>query len=386
MQRKVLVVSPVPTHPANSGNRVRVATILANLKSLGYCVHFVHVQKEAGDQESMISCWGDYYHPVTYHKKNISPFKKITRKISSLFNPAMAYIKNIDEWYDAGIDKAVAELDKKFNFDVVLVEYVFFSRVLECFGRDIVKIIDTHDIFSNRHRLYLENNQRPPWFSTSPRQESKGLNRADIVIAIQDEERKKLSGICRRPVITVAHSVTLVPPRPKKMTGKILYVGSRNPINIQSIIYFIQEIMPGIHQKFPDVQLVIAGSVCDELHVSQSYIDQLGRVADLSDVYAAADIVINPMLYGTGLKIKNIEALGYSKPLITTPVGAEGMEAGSRSAFCVADSSSEWGKTITRLLKDESLCYSLSQKAYKFAKNWNRVVRENLSAAIEYKK
>ncbi len=383
MKKRVLLISPVPTHPASSGNRVRVKTLLSNLGKTGYEAHFAHIQRESGDNELMESCWGDYYHPIGYNRREPALATRVSRKLATLLDPANAHVKTIDEWYDAGVDEALVRLNKKFRFNVVIVEYVFFSKALECFDRKVTKIIDAHDVFSDRHKLYLENGQSPSWFSTSRRQERKGFNRADIVIAIQDNERERIAQLCRRPVITIGHSVKLVEPVFEKTACTLLYIGSNNSINVQSLTYFIEEIMPLVKEHFPRVRLNIAGTVCDDIHVSESFITKLGRVSDLDEIYASADVVVNPMRYGTGLKIKNIEALGYSKPLVTTSSGAEGLNPGAGKAFLVANNPNEWCSMVVKLLKDSDYRFSVQRKATEFARRWNKEIEDSLSRAIE---
>ena len=384
MKKRILVVSPVPTHPVTSGNRARIATMLELLEKLGHCVHFAHILQEKGDEPAMKSYWGERYHPVSYSRKPPSVARKIARKIISQFEPDAAYVKSIDEWYDSRLDDFFLKLDRKLRFDVVIAEYVFFSKVLNCFREHVVKVIDTHDVFTNRHKLYLENGKQPPWFSTSKRQESKGLNRADIIIAIQERERQILAGLCKRPVITVGHSVALITPEDKTPSYNLLYVGSGNPINVQSVNYFVRKIFPKIQASLPELRFLIAGTICDEVHEPGDNIVKLGRVSELSSVYEKADIVINPMIYGTGLKVKNIEALGYSKPLITSPIGAEGMEEGKGTAFLVASTDADWNKLVVTLMQNGNYRSSLSQGAYEFAYNWNKKIEENLASVIGF--
>ena len=93
---------------------------------------------------------------------------------------------------------------------------------------------------------------------------------------------------------------------------------------------------------------------------------------DLTSVYQRADVVINPISIGTGLKIKNIEALGFGKPLVTTSVGAEGLESGSQLAFLVADTAQDFANAVIGILQDSGLYRQLSSKGYQFAKAWNR--------------
>lgn len=104
----------------------------------------------------------------------------------------------------------------------------------------------------------------------------------------------------------------------------VLYVGSDNEINIKSFLYFMNNILPIVKTRAPDVRVVLAGKICHHLSRNSGAV-LLGEVENLEDVYAGARIVINPAIMGTGLCIKSIEALGYGKPLVATPEGARGL-------------------------------------------------------------
>ncbi|HEY9664990.1 MAG TPA: glycosyltransferase, partial [Allocoleopsis sp.] len=92
---------------------------------------------------------------------------------------------------------------------------------------------------------------------------------------------------------------------------------------------------------------------------------------ELQEGYDLASLVINPIPYGTGLKIKTIEALGYAKPLVTTSVGAEGLEEGIDRAFLVADTPEAFAQAIITILDDPEVAARLSRQAYNFARQWN---------------
>ena len=357
---------------------------------MGHDVYFVHIKQETGDEKSMQQCWGEKFYSISYEKpKNAykKPLKrldqKIFRKLQSLVGSDPQFTYGIDDWYDHSINENLIDLSININPDVVIVEYVFLSKALECFGNEILKVIDTHDIFADRYKLYQKNQQIPRWYSTTKREESKGLSRADIVIAIQQKEADILAKrLKNQKVVTVGHLVPLYQSNKRKLKNKILFIGSKNPINVYGINYFTKDVFPQIKSKFHDIQLILGGDICDMVESFDGCL-KLGRVENLKDAYNLADLVINPILFGTGLKIKNIEALGYSKPLVTTPAGAEGLENGAGNAFLIADSPTEFVRSITEIFSDAQVYENLSRNAYNFAKEWNlnclQVLRETLA-------
>jgi glycosyltransferase involved in cell wall biosynthesis len=374
MSKKILVISPTPSHPQNAGNRMRIYKLLLNLKEMGHDVYFLYINTEnakACDEELMQKSWGDKFYFIPYKLPQRRLTKKVFRKLKTLFAGDHKYLYSLDEWYDNSLNEFFIKLAKKKDFDVVIVEYVFFSKALECFGRKVLKIIDTHDIFANRHQIYLRKNQQPRWYSTTAEEEVEGLNRADVIIAIQQKEKDWFSKITSKKVITVGHTVSLHRPTQRLLNNhKLLFVGSHNPINVHGINYFIKSILPQIRTVFPNLQLILAGKVCEKVEDFDICV-KLGEIENIKNAYDMANLVINPVLLGTGLNIKTIEALGYSKPLVTTSIGSKGLENGIDKAFLVSDDPEDFSLSIIKVLSDVKIAASLSEKAYEFAKKWN---------------
>jgi glycosyltransferase involved in cell wall biosynthesis len=375
---RILVISPVPTHPADAGNRARVHVLTRTLRESGHDVYFMHVQFERGDIEAMRTTWGDRYVPIEYARPQ-SGARKLFRRVGRKLGWERAYRYGIDEWYDPALDDAIDAFNGRVDVDAVLVEYVFMSRALLRFSSDVLKVIDTHDVFSNRHVRYLSHNQAPAWFSCSPSEESRGLDRADTVLAIQEDEAADLRARTARRVVTVGHAVELrALPESDIVPGRILSVGSANRINVRSLEWFVAEVLPRIRQQHPAAELAVAGTICRRIQ-ALSGIRLLGRLEDLSQAYATAQVVVNPMQFGTGLKIKTLEALGHGRALVTTPCGAAGLTQAAGDAFMVGSDAVSFAAEVVRLLADMGRSLALGEAGYRFAASYNQSVETCLT-------
>lgn len=379
--KKILIVSPTPTHPQTAGNRARIHALIGGIQALGHEAHFLHIRKEPGDDAAMRRCWGERYVSAPYRKPNPA-LPRWRRKLGRRLGLGCAYTYDLDEWYDPGADAFIRRLADEIGFDVVIVEYVFFSKALLCFGASTLKVLDTHDVFTNRHRRYLEQNSSPMWYSTTAREEARGLNRADIVVAIQANEAQIFRELCDRRIVTVGHVVPLHATREDASSPELLYVGSGNDINVHAVNYFIHSVLPEIRRRIPEVLLTVAGGVCDKL-ADHPGVRKLGQLDDLAPAYAAASVVVNPVLFGTGLKVKTVEALGFAKPLVTTPMGAEGLDEQAGQAFLVAESAAAFSEAVSDLLLDREARMTLSKRAFDFAADWNRRCMTELAAVLD---
>lgn len=382
MPKKILVISPTPSHPQSAGNRARIFSLIKNMQSMGHDVYFLFLTREHGDIEAMRRCWAEKFFLIPY-KRPANRFGYFMRRLKKRFWRESAYTYKIDEWYDPGLDSFLDEILNQIHFDVVMVEYVFFSRALLRCKPEILKIIDTNDVFTNRHKKYLQQSQPPAWYSTSKREEAKGLNRADIVMAIQNCEADYFRSITNKKVITIGHVVPLCQlPVNEAVLYRILYIGSDNDINVQAARYIVDEILPLVRESIPQLELLLAGRICNVI-ADQEGIILMGEIDELKQAYESASLVVNPVRFGTGLKIKTIEALGYGKPLITTSVGAEGLEEGRGSAFIVENNACDFAYSVTRLLNNPEALNGLSEKAYQFAENWNKKCLKELGEMLK---
>ena len=276
----------------------------------------------------------------------------------------------IDKWYNPQIDRTALHLHGKYKFDVVIAEYVFMSKALENFDNNVLKIIDTHDTFTDRSSKYEDLGITDNFFSTSAAEEAKGLNRADKIIAIQNHENRFFRTLTDKEVVTIGHSVELSEPETRREIRKeILYIGTGNSANVQGINSFLEDTLPLIRSRVPEIRLTLAGHICEFVD-NQVGVERLGEVRDIKQAYDKADVVINPAIVGTGLKIKNVEALGFGKILITNSHSAEEFDT-ERPPCLVADSPEEFANKIVDVMSNLGLYNHLAMEAYKFAKRYN---------------
>src|SRR5689334_1649851 len=188
---KVLVVSPVPTDPQTAGNRARVLNLFTALQGLGHDVTFAYAPYEhsSDDCEAM---GRRLSHRLCVLRTPGPPFQtqfaRLKRKVKRALGLPSAHLWDVDEWFDDGLLPQMMSLQKIENFDCVVIEYVFLSKLASVFPKSVRTIIDTHDLFADRHKHYLKNGMKPVWFATTAAKEANALNRVDAVIAIQESE------------------------------------------------------------------------------------------------------------------------------------------------------------------------------------------------------
>jgi glycosyltransferase involved in cell wall biosynthesis len=499
-EKRLLVISPTPSHPQNAGNRARIFRMLDFLKEDGWEIHFLlfdqeanpsHVEKPS-DIPAMRAAWDQFWYldrkllrfPLLFRLAQrfpalnysasgktckfflygicvlLSPFEEIIhiikgkgrnpgetwtqyRKRKALYwkrlprrillhveswiglagmlgkklAPGLhAWLRNkfvrpdgrfltdpagdstalvyqgegveppdqIDYWYPKGLDRVIKYILNKSDYPVVLVQYVFMSKALFHFGSKTLKVIDTHDIFTGREEKFRKAGLATTFFTTTQEEEAKGLNRADRVIAIQEKESIFYRSICEAAVFTVGHRVEIHPDRPRE-SGKfrVLYLGPTNIANVDAIDYFLKEVWPLVIKELPACRLILAGNICSHVPDGIQGVEKLGEVPTLSDAYSQADVAINPVRIGTGLKIKNVEALGFGKPLVTTSYAVDGLE-GMAEASVVTDDPVKFAEALIRILTDETEFDRLAKSGREYAANYNRLIEDRIRTLFQY--
>ncbi len=315
----VLVFTPTPTHPPIQGNRQRVFDMCRAMQSVGAELTLLYYATEgvsADEARAMRETWGDI--DVVF-PRGFAPKHSLVR------SPA------IDDWYDPAIGDAVARLCAERRFDVCISNYAWYSKLFDSLPDSVVRVIDTHDVFGGRAERFAEIDRAPEWFHTSVHEESIGLDRADFVIAIQDLEAEILrrrTNARVRSVGFLSAANYLPPPETGRASRrlKVGYLGSGNPFNVSSVLAFARAL-----QKAPDAadlfDVHLAGSVCNAFGGTGHPFITRGIVRSVSEFYRSVDVVINPMVGGTGLKIKSLEALSFGKPLVATVDAMTGIES-----------------------------------------------------------
>jgi glycosyltransferase involved in cell wall biosynthesis len=220
----------------------------------------------------------------------------------------------------------VLHLQQCLGPHVLQVEYVWMTRLLPLVRPDVLKVIDTIDVFSSIDRKVGMFGVRD--VTVSPDEEAELLRRGDLIVAIQDEECQELQRLAPgMPVVTAGVDFDVVGDAAGSSDAQILFVASGNPRNRKGLTDFVQLAWPRIRRRVPDAKLVVVGAVAAAIagrHVPGLRV--AGAVEDVAPLYRQAALVINPVVAGTGVKIKTIEALCHLRPIVTWPAGVDGLD------------------------------------------------------------
>jgi hypothetical protein len=347
---KVLIVSKTPTHRTIAGNRYGILAQAEALERLGCGVDFLYVEElplkgsvrdYIIDRQKTQEYWGERFKcfHVSVLQRVAFFFVRLYRKMicSDCIGP--------DDFFPVGLPAFVDKLHKQNHYDVCIVNYYYLTKLLKKI-RIRHSAVFTHDYFAYKHLVVGERVQH-----LTAHSEALAMQRAESVFAVQDEECSyyKLIAPCSR-VYNIYGRFTYSP-QPLCGNHKLVFLSGGNPFNLNGIRWFVNTVWPSIQFRFSDAKLLIGGSICSSLG-DLSCIDGVelqGLVDDPASFYAQADVAINPVYQGTGIKIKTFEAVSYDKITLVHPHSARGIFKSETAPIIVCPDVGRWVSELERI-------------------------------------
>lgn len=160
-------------------------------------------------------------------------------------------------------------------------------------------------------------------------------------------------------------------------TQVIFFVGLMSWVpNLKGIQWFISQVYPLIKKQIPGVKLVIVGKDGNQLqnyldkHSADRSISYKGYVKNLKFFYSKTSVFIVPILMGGGIRIKLLEAFAHGLPVVSTYIGAEGIEVVNKKQVCIANTPEEFSKAVTYILKNQKFANKLAHNGQLLIKNF----------------
>lgn len=298
--------------------------------------------------------------------------------------------------------QALAQILSKQDFDVVQVESIHLMGYLPILraapGRPWV-ICDWHNIESEVMQRYSErepNFLRRTYARKTARQlstlEQQATHDFDAHVVVSYRDRERLLQLNPASSISViengvdgayysdqeiekAHAAWRIHQRPDdagvdgvrqspSRANRIVFVGSMDyHANIDAVVDFAREVWPAVHERNPELVFTIVGrDPAAEVRQLASIrgIEVTGTVADVRPYYREAVASIVPLKVGGGSRLKILEAMAAGVAVVSTTLGAEGLNVRQAVNILIADTNAQFLEAITGVLENEELRRQLS--------------------------
>ncbi|WP_305805398.1 glycosyltransferase [Stenotrophomonas sp. YIM B06876] len=343
--KTMLIVSDVAFSPANEGNRKRISDLIEAYEKLGIDVTVILIEG-TGNIEEMRKRLGGRL--LVCHR---SPIERLRILFGRILRFGMGLIgmhrwRNypLDSWGCKAAQSAVRSLGEGKAFDFVQCQYLYLSACLEVANDNSIKIIDTNDLMSDRWRMFPPDEVPNVWYSLSKRDELVGCRRADVVLAISRTDQRHFNDL---GVIGVELCDFIAPPRSlwSPTSRRVIFLGSDNRMNRSGLRWLVEEVLPLVLREAPDFRLSVAGRVAAHFSKHEG-IEIVGEFTSLDELFADCRFMLNPVSLGTGLAIKNLDALSRGIPIICTTNAARGIEEFCGRGVAIASNAIDFANLV----------------------------------------
>ncbi|MBN2298378.1 MAG: glycosyltransferase, partial [Deltaproteobacteria bacterium] len=273
--------------------------------------------------------------------------------------------------YVIGPDLDLQEILVGGRYDYVILSFwhaaEYYLPLIQKHSPESTIIVDTVDIHFLREIREAELKQNEVLMRKARANKQREIavyRKADRLWVVTAEDKAKIENLRKAPidVIPNIHKKIEIQKRFED-TADLLFVGNfQHKPNVDAVVYFCRQIFPLITEELPDVKLYVVGNKPPAAITSLAADNVIitGYVEDLSPHLMQARVSVNPLTYGAGMKGKIGEALSWGLPVVTTPIGAEGMGLVHEKHALIADDAATFATETLRVYRDESLWNRLS--------------------------
>lgn len=372
-KKKILYFMPDNPISGKAGNTTRLRKLLSFFNGNNSVdVTFVSLRDWGMWKESDIETFANQFTNIKLRLLE-KKFKNSFFKYIFLYKIPYFFKNNSIDISSFVLRKNFGKLVNAEKFDLIIISYASWARIIEATKGDFYSVIDTHDFITAQKNK--DKNRVGHYFED----EMTLLKRFDEIWTYSVEEEYIFEQFTDKKVTLIPVSF---PFNFKKESAAfkydVIYVASHNPHNIAGINWFIKEVLPYLK----NIKIHIIGKICT-VAVDHENIVKHGMVDDLDDFYKKSKVSICPMLSGTGIKIKVIEALSYGIPVVTNRRGVDGLVNKKENGCLVTDDPKIFAENIMRLLEDERFYNQIKDEGISyFTKNHDPKLEEQIMNAV----
>jgi glycosyltransferase involved in cell wall biosynthesis len=190
--------------------------------------------------------------------------------------------------------------------------------------------------------------------------------RVDHLVYASEHDRDR-SRYAHSSVVPNTYPPAGGPVRPRATEPVVLFAGLLvYPANVDGARWLVSRVLPNLRQADPASRVVLAGRAGHGVRELAAHpgVAVLGEVSDMTPVLRQARVVAVPLRVGGGTRIKILEAFAHRVPVVSTSVGAEGLDVVPGRHLLTADSPEEFAAALTAVLADDELAGGLADRAY----------------------
>lgn len=363
---KVLQLCNKAPFPANDGSSIAIYNMAKGLidNSIDLYLLTINTKKHFKPDANVPEAFRKKAHYTSvYRNTNTSPAGAALNLLSG-----ESYF--VSRFYFKAFEKQLVSLLQQQSFDLIQLEGLFMGVYIDVIRKhsaakivlrahNIEHFIWERHIANEKSRLkkyYLRlQNARLKSF------ELKVMAEVDAIVPITrvDEEAFRRLGFSK-PMYSCITGVDVSYYQQRQegavKASTLFYFGSMDWLpNQEAVMWFLEHCWPQVHKAVPGAKFIIAGRGMpgELLHMSKPNVMVVESVTDGKAFFHKHELMVVPLLSGSGLRIKIIEGMAYGKAIVSTSVGAEGIHYTNGKDILIADTPSDFSEAVIELLRNE---------------------------------
>lgn len=405
----ILIITSFLPYPINSGGAQGVFNITDALRNRHNITMFCleNQDNRKSSLSNLMKVWPDVHFYIFPYWKQLLSISFIKQKAVKVLHrllyrdPNKQNLVRVKEKYTTPLPHTLFSLYinniiKKTKPDIIQVEFFPLINVIDYINTDIPVLFVHHEIrfvVNNRMVDKIEKDKKSEEILLERKNEElKYLNKYNSIITVTEKDKDVLG---RNGVIVPIYSSSLAVNTPvfpyNAWNETIIYIGGYGHYpNKEGLDWFLNIVAPIIDwSRYKRIRLIIIGkgwpNVYNKIYGNGLDVQCAGFVENLSEI-AYGGIMVVPLLTGSGMRMKILDAAALSIPFVTTSVGVEGLEFKHDESCLIADSPELFAKELVRLMDEEKLRKRLSQCAQEIYKECYSVDASACRRLAVYKK
>ncbi len=321
--------------------------------------------------------------PIDYVSKTSIELVFIDTSINA-FDAFLSMINNksynLSRFYSKKFEQKIIETLKENTFDIIHLESLFVSMYISAIrkyskAKIVLRTHNIENIIWNRKSKLEKNIFRKIYIATLSsqikREEIAAINTSDAIATITEEDKKWILSNCKQKNIkTIPFGIDIkdyIIDNTEMEKKSLFFIGSFDWFpNADGLNWFLENVWGEMLDE--NINLYIAGRGMSEEFKNTNFknVHILGEIDNVKQFMTSKNVMIVPLLSGGGMRVKIIEGMAMGKVVISTSIGAEGIECTNNKNIIIANTPEEFINSIKFVFQDEALNNSLSKNAREF--------------------
>ncbi len=380
---RILWIKTSPLHPLTRGGDLRTFHLLRHLNH-HHEVTFVGMTADAGQVLGAQQA-GEYStHAVWAHEPKASlQLARWKFLAGALTNIASSLPYAVERFASARLRSVVAEILKRQYYDVLVADFLFPAVSLPWELKEDSKcpwVLFQHNVESMIWKRRAEGKKGVKGLYYRAQRdrmlnfESQFSSRFDGVLTVSEEDARIF-----KTEMNLTNVLGFVPtgvdldyfqslPRTPSSVPTVVFMGSMDwYANVDGVKWFVDAVWPLVQSKIPQARFIVVGrkppAEILALATSGRNIEVTGTVPDVRPYLRGADVVVVPLRIGGGTRLKIYEAMAAEVPVVSTRIGAEGLDVEDGRHVLLADTAEDTAAKVLQVLLTPSFGADLARNA-----------------------